>query len=69
VETVASAVTAIATGRRPVWCAASAPAFPSTIVSARSAYMLQETIVAGSALSGFRSFSATTEPVSIGKPW
>ncbi len=62
------ALMAMATAFRPVFATASAAALPHTIVSARSAYMLQPRTQAGMALSGSKSFSAWMTPLSRGKP-
>lgn len=61
--------TTTTTTRRLPRSIASRHALPRTRVSVRSLYMFELTIAAGTALSGFRSLSATTVPVSIGKPW
>ena len=58
-----------ATAFRPVALTTSIHAFARTVVSERFAYTLDETMTAGMALSGFKSFKATTEPTSIGNPW
>ena len=48
--------------------AASMQDLARTVVSARFAYTLEDTMTAGMRLLGFNSDSETTEPTSIGKP-
>ena len=53
----------------PAAFAASMQDLARTVVSARFAYTLEDTMTAGMRLLGFNSDSETTEPTSIGKPY